>query len=267
MKKHQKLIGTYVTPAVRKGDRVTCLYRDADCVVTGFHDRRIVWPRVQTIGQKGGSGLWVNDELERAIRTESAAALMYWFGVGSHAVWKWRKAFGVSGTATTEGSKKVHLAACQEGGKRMKEKEWTNQELDAKSEIAKQTGIKPARWTPTNGGWTQEELALLGIDHDPVIAERIGRTRSAVTSMRVRLKIQAFSRNPVNGRPWTKGELKKLGKEGDEVIADQIGRTSLAVKLKRNELGIPVFQDRRRNGYRVSTVPRVGLKWSETKPS
>jgi hypothetical protein len=34
----------------------------------------------------------VDDELARAIRQESAAAIKYWWGVGSNAVWKWRQA-------------------------------------------------------------------------------------------------------------------------------------------------------------------------------
>ena len=252
-----KLIGTYQPPVVRRGDRVTCFYRDAECIATGFHHGRIVWPRVKSREVRGSSGLWVNDELVRVIRTESAAALMHWFGVGSKAVWNWRKAFGVSGTATTEGSKRAQLAAAQKGAEGIKRKEWTDEELQAKSEIAKRAGIKPTRWTPENGEWTSEELALLGTDHDPVIAERIRRTRSAVTTMRVRLKIQAFSGNPSNGRPWTKSELKQLGTARDEVIAEQIGRTALAVKLKRTELGIPVFQDRRQNPSRLKKIEKL----------
>jgi len=42
------LIGRYTPPAVRKGVRVTCLYRDSDCVVTSIHDAPIamVTPRM-----------------------------------------------------------------------------------------------------------------------------------------------------------------------------------------------------------------------------
>jgi hypothetical protein len=43
MSRRLKLIGTYTPPVVRKGERVTCLYRDRECVVTGFHNGRIVW--------------------------------------------------------------------------------------------------------------------------------------------------------------------------------------------------------------------------------
>jgi hypothetical protein len=53
--------------------------------------------------------LLVDNELLRAIRTESAVAIKHWFGVSTLAVWKWRKAFGI-GQFETEGSRRLHQA-------------------------------------------------------------------------------------------------------------------------------------------------------------
>jgi hypothetical protein len=188
-----KLIGTYTPPPVRKGERVSCLYRDCECVVTGFHDGRIVWPRVRARERRGGSGLWVNQEMVRAIRTESAAALIYWFGVSSKVVWNWRKTFGVKGKFGTPGSDRAHQVASLEGARSIKKKVWTPRELLRKSKAAKGVGLKPGpRWTPENGGWTPEEVALLGTDHDEVVGERIGRTADAVRCKRKMLRIPTF---------------------------------------------------------------------------
>jgi hypothetical protein len=193
MSRRPTLIGTYTMPAVRKGERVTCLYRDCECVVTGFHDGRIVWHRVRARERRGGSGLWVNQEMVRAIRTESAAALIYWFGVSSKVVWNWRKTFGVRGKFGTPGSDRAHQVASLEGARAIKKKVWTPQELLLKSEIAKRDGLRPGpRWTPSNGAWTPEELALLGTNHDELVGERIGRSEAAVRSKRKMLRIPTF---------------------------------------------------------------------------
>src|SRR5215813_13922913 len=88
--------GPYTPPPLHKGDRTTCLYRDADVVITGWSDAPLSWPRCRALGGRGGgSGLLVNEELARAIRTESSKALQYWLRVGPNAVWSWRKAFGI----------------------------------------------------------------------------------------------------------------------------------------------------------------------------
>lgn len=189
------LIGTYTPPVVKKGDEVTCLYRGAACLVSSWSSGRIEWPRVRQLGRRGGLGLWVNDELARAIRTESSRALQCWFGVSEHVVSRWRKAFGVAGRATTPGSKAAHRSACVAAGEALKAKQWTDEELDRKSRVAKKHGNRPPpRWTPGRGGWTEEHIALLGTASDAAIALRLERTEFAVKAKRLRLKISAYSR-------------------------------------------------------------------------
>jgi hypothetical protein len=62
----------------------------------------------------------------------------------------------------------------------MKSKEWTADERDLKSKLSK--GLKPTdRWAV--GGWTDEQLALLGTD-DEVIVARVGRTKGAARAKR-----------------------------------------------------------------------------------
>src|SRR5262245_37022377 len=40
-------------------------------------------------------GLWVNETLLAAIRTESSIAIEHWFGVSTPTVWLWRRTFGI----------------------------------------------------------------------------------------------------------------------------------------------------------------------------
>jgi hypothetical protein len=62
-------------PALKRGERTRCLYRDCDVVITSRTDARIPWRRCRAIGTRGGSGLLVDEELLRAIRTQSAEAI------------------------------------------------------------------------------------------------------------------------------------------------------------------------------------------------
>lgn len=105
------LFGSYSPPPSRVGRRVWCAYRGKWCRLVGRTAARLPWPRCQPLGQRGGAGVWVNPELERAIRTESAAALAYWFGVSQRTVWLWRAWAGVGGRAATPGTREAMRAA------------------------------------------------------------------------------------------------------------------------------------------------------------
>jgi hypothetical protein len=107
--------GPYQAPTLRHGDRATCLYRDADVIITSWTAAPIPWPRCRVPGHHGaGSGLLVTEELVRAIRTESALALKHHFGVSAHTAWSWRRTFGVKQWGT-EGSRRLHRVLSDAG--------------------------------------------------------------------------------------------------------------------------------------------------------
>jgi len=130
------LFGPYHPPALRRGDRTQCLVRDADVVVTSWSDGRISWPRCRTIGHRGGSGLLVEDELARAIRSESALALMFWWGVSNYTVCIWRRVLGVVGRAGTKGSQRLIQAAAERGALAMRAHDFTEAERKVKRKNA-----------------------------------------------------------------------------------------------------------------------------------
>jgi hypothetical protein len=97
----------------------------------------------------------------------------------------------MEGRTRTPGSRQLQHEVSERGAAGIKEKDWTDEELDRKSEVAKRAGLRPGgRWKDRH--WTEAEDALLGTDQDRVIAARIGRTRSAVTTRRVNFDIRAF---------------------------------------------------------------------------
>lgn len=174
----------YLPPPLRKGDHSFCLYRNCDVVVTSWNDARISWPRCRALAHRGGSGLLVTEELVRAVRTESVEAIKFWFGVGSHAVWNWRRAFGV-GQWATEGSRRLHQELSEAGAAMIKGKKQPQSVIRRRMQTRKERRAPPpVRWK--DSGWTAAQLALLGTLPDKVLAARIGRSPNAVRIKRTR---------------------------------------------------------------------------------
>jgi hypothetical protein len=79
----------YKAPRLRKGDQAACLFRDCEVIVTGWTAARIAWPRCRPLDvPRTHPSLLVDEELARAVRTESAAAVRFWWGVSVAVVWK-----------------------------------------------------------------------------------------------------------------------------------------------------------------------------------
>lgn len=97
-----KLIsGPYHPPACRVGDWLDDEI-DGRLEVGGWTDAPIPWPRRKKTGRHA---LILCGDLVRAIRTESAEAICYYWGVGPTKVWMWRQALGVG--RTTEGTRQL----------------------------------------------------------------------------------------------------------------------------------------------------------------
>jgi hypothetical protein len=113
------LHGPYQAPALSVGDRAACLYRDCDVVVTSWTDAPISWPRCKRAAGKGHPSLLVDAELVRAIRTEGAATVGYWWGATAHVIRRWRMACGLG--LDNPGTRHLIRAAAQKGADTMRE--------------------------------------------------------------------------------------------------------------------------------------------------
>jgi hypothetical protein len=121
--------GPYRTPVLRVGDRVPCLVRDCDVVITGWTDGCIPWPRGAPVGRRSGPGIVVEEELARAVRQESAAAVRSWWGVCGTTIVRWRRALGVTRTSSP-GIRRLIRASAERGGVAFKERGFTEEERE-----------------------------------------------------------------------------------------------------------------------------------------
>jgi hypothetical protein len=238
------LFGPYRAPPLRRGDRATCFFRDAEVVITSWTDAPISWPRCRAAdGTGGGSGLLVDEELARAVRHESAAAVMCWWGAGHGAVFRWRRALSV-GRTDNEGTARLTQAAAEKGAEAMQAREWTEEEREQRRQMATDKGLVAYLVTGYHGPlWTPEDIALLGAVPDDEVARRTGRTAGAVRQKREELRLP----NPAGNR-WRSEDIALLGTVPDAEVARRLGRSIQSVTQKRIKLGIGKPFDGRRRG-------------------
>jgi hypothetical protein len=135
------------------------------------------------------NGLLVDDELARAVRTEAAAAVAYWWGVGPTAVARWRKALGVT-RSNNAGTVRLRLEVAKRAGDAAKSHEYTDAERAVRRRNALRLNLGRHLRRDTNGRqWTPAEDAMLGTLPDDEVAKRIGRKPSAVRVRRAKLGI------------------------------------------------------------------------------
>lgn len=188
------LHGTYRPPALKRGDRAHCHVRDCEMRVTGWSGGHIPWPKGCERKQSPGSpGIIVDEELARAVRHESATAVMYWWGVSNVTVIKWRRALGV----TRKNNEGTHALVCAA----MKKAKAAQNPVrsDEYRETQRQHTLRRRPWEknpppPPENPWRPEELALLGTGTDLEVARKVDRSRVAVKSKRRKLGIAPRAR-------------------------------------------------------------------------
>ena len=95
------LYGPYMAPKCAVGDRVPCNCRGREVTVTGMTDAPIPWPCTRGNGRPCPV---LYGDLIRAVRTESALAVAYHWGVCHSTVGQWR------GRSTCRGSPTAAVA-------------------------------------------------------------------------------------------------------------------------------------------------------------
>lgn len=179
----QLIGGPYKPPAVHVGQLVECSLR-GPVVVRGWSPARISWPWYRVTMP----ALILCGDLERAVRTESAWAIIHWWGISSATVTAWRKFLGVR--------------IDNPGGLRLK-RAWVPETLTEDQRdrgralahqpepMAQMVATRRARGGGNRKPWTPQEDALLGTIPDPQAAQRLGRAQSLVGIRRRTLGIPA----------------------------------------------------------------------------
>jgi hypothetical protein len=188
--------GPYKAPRLRRGDRAFCLFKDCDVVVTGWTDARISWPRCRPLDvPRSHPSLLVDEELARAIRHKSAAAVRFWWNVSEGVIHRWRKALGVTRTSN-QGSRRLIHAASEKGAQQLRGRPLTPEQVERRGRTAHELNLGrdlhkgyPGPW------WTKAEETILKRLLDEEVVRRMGRSVNAV-----RQKRQALARSRRPGR-------------------------------------------------------------------
>jgi hypothetical protein len=219
------LHGPYRAPPLRVGDRAACLRRDCDVKITGWTDAPLPWPQGVPVGGRSAPSILLDDELARAVRLESAAAIRYWWGVSAGVVWRWRKALGV-GRTDSPGSRRLVLAASAKGADAVRGPGPTPRQVERRR-LWRESNIAPR--------WPAADLALLGGLPDDEVARRTGRSWNAVRQKREALGVP----NPAPAcRRWTPADDALVRSLPREEAARRTGRSVGAISQRRIALGM-----------------------------
>jgi hypothetical protein len=101
--------GPYVSPPCRKGDWITDEIHGL-VQVNGWTDGPLGWPTRKRPGG-GPRAIATTADLVRAIRSESAVAVAYWFGVSTKKVGELRRELDVP--RNTDGTRLAHAAVAE----------------------------------------------------------------------------------------------------------------------------------------------------------
>lgn len=89
-----------------------------------------------------------------------------------------------------------------------------------------------------SNAWTEKEEALLGTMTDVEVAEKIGRTKTAVTQHRLKMEVAAFSPRSYS---WRENDLALLGMMSDIKLAEKLGVSRKFIIGERKKRGIRAF--------------------------
>jgi hypothetical protein len=137
------------------------------------------------VGERGHPSLLVDEELARAIRTEAAAAVMFWWGVSVGVVWRWRKALDVTRT-NNPGSVRRQRAASAMGADATRGVALPTAQLERRSGIARELNLGRFLLKGFNGlnpkarAWTAEEDEAVRTLPPREVVRRTGRSLDAV---------------------------------------------------------------------------------------